>query len=53
MIKNSIGIGECRYKENIEKLKSLVSGFKKDDKIVLYCGVVHLKIVQILGQHFH
>jgi len=38
VIKNSIGIGECRYKENIEKLKSLVSGFKKDDKIVLYCG---------------
>ena len=38
VIKNSIGIGECRYKENIEKLKSLVSSFKKDDKIVLYCG---------------
>ena len=37
VIKNSIGIGECRYNENIEKLKSLVSGYKKDDKIVLYC----------------
>ena len=43
VIKNSIGIGECRYIENIEKLKSLVSGFKKDDKIVLYCGCCPFK----------
>jgi len=38
VIKNSIGIGECRYKENIEKLKSLVSSYSKDDEIVIYCG---------------
>ena len=43
VIKNSIGIGECRYNENIEKLKSLVSGYKKDDKIVLYCGCCPFK----------
>ena len=43
VIKNSIGIGECRYKENIDKLKSLVSGYKKDDKIVLYCGCCPFK----------
>ena len=43
VIKNSIGIGECRYDENIEKLKSLVSGYKKDDKIVLYCGCCPFK----------
>ena len=43
VIKNSIGIGECRYKENIDKLKSLVSSYKKDDKIVLYCGCCPFK----------
>ncbi len=43
VIKNSIGIGECRYNENIEKLKSLVSSFSKDDEIVLYCGCCPFK----------
>tara|TARA_B100001250_G_C19650690_1_gene722523 strand:+ start:532 stop:963 length:432 start_codon:yes stop_codon:yes gene_type:complete len=43
VIKNSIGIGECRYKENIEKLKSLVSNYNKKDEIVLYCGCCPFK----------
>ena len=43
VIKNSIGIGECRFKENIEKLKSLVSTYSKDDQIVLYCGCCPFK----------
>ena len=38
VIKNSIGIGECRYNENIERLKTLVSAYSKDEEIVLYCG---------------
>ena len=38
VIEKSIGVGECRYNENIEKLKSLVSSYSKDDQIVLYCG---------------
>ncbi len=44
VIKNSIGIGECRYKENVEKLKSLVSAFRKDEEIVLYCGCCPFKV---------
>tara|TARA_B100001027_G_C16230383_1_gene314265 strand:- start:162 stop:593 length:432 start_codon:yes stop_codon:yes gene_type:complete len=43
VIKNSIGIGECRYYENVEKLKSLVSSYSKDDEIVLYCGCCPFK----------
>ena len=43
VIKNSIEIGECRYNENIEKLKSLVSSYSKDDEIVLYCGCCPFK----------
>ncbi|MFL2611473.1 MAG: rhodanese-like domain-containing protein [Flavobacteriaceae bacterium] len=43
VIKNSIGIGECRYNENIEKLKSLISSYSKDDQIVLYCGCCPFK----------
>ena len=38
VIKNSIGIGECRYNENIERLRTLVSTYRKDKEIVLYCG---------------
>ena len=43
VIENSIGVGECRYNENIEKLKSLVSSYSKDDQIVLYCGCCPFK----------
>tara|TARA_S200000501_G_scaffold130748_1_gene123609 strand:- start:76 stop:507 length:432 start_codon:yes stop_codon:yes gene_type:complete len=43
VIENSIGVGECRYNENIEKLKSLVSVYSKDDQIVLYCGCCPFK----------
>ena len=38
VIKNSIGIGECRYNENIENLRTLISTYSKDEEIVLYCG---------------
>ena len=38
VIKNSLGIGECRYNENIERLRTLVSTYSKDEEIVLYCG---------------
>ena len=43
VIDNSIGVGECRYNENIEKLKSLVSSYSKDHQIVLYCGCCPFK----------
>ena len=43
VIGKSIGVGECRYNENIEKLKSLVSSYSKDDQIVLYCGCCPFK----------
>ena len=43
VIEKSIGVGECRYNENIEKLKSLVSSYSKDDQIVLYCGCCPFK----------
>ena len=38
VIKNSIEIGECRYNENIENLRTLISTYSKDEEIVLYCG---------------
>ena len=43
VIEKSIGVGECRYNENIEKLKSLVSSYSKYDQIVLYCGCCPFK----------
>ncbi len=43
VIEKSIGVGECRNNENIEKLKSLVSSYNKDDQIVLYCGCCPFK----------
>ena len=38
LIKNAVNIGPTGKKENLDKLKSLLSKEKKDRPIVIYCG---------------
>ena len=43
MIKNSIGAGECRFKENLDNLEQTLLSLSKEKEIIIYCGCCPFK----------
>lgn len=43
VIKNSIGAGECRFKENLDNLEQTLLSLSKEKEIIIYCGCCPFK----------
>tara|TARA_B100000767_G_C19770939_1_gene539969 strand:+ start:2202 stop:2624 length:423 start_codon:yes stop_codon:yes gene_type:complete len=43
VIKNSIGVGECRFKENLDNLEQMLLSLSKEKEIIVYCGCCPFK----------